>query len=181
MAEAVGLVASAISIGTLRIQITLSLNQLRSYWNNVKDAPKTFMSLIEDIELLNSILADIEDDQARNPFSSMLLDCSSLSRCLEHCRQAAKRLQELIDDLSNDLGSPSKFKKLWASNQAVLKKDKLNQYKDKLKSTVRLLTLSHQSYTRYDSMVCNKERRYYNHNYLPRYYLLRLFGFKQTF
>jgi hypothetical protein len=72
MAELVGVVASGISIGALAAQIAVSISKLKSYWNEIQEAPDDIASLIEAISDLHMLLADIEDDQRWNPMSSLL-------------------------------------------------------------------------------------------------------------
>ncbi|PMD40219.1 hypothetical protein L207DRAFT_458702 [Hyaloscypha variabilis F] len=148
MAELVGVVASGISIGALAAQIAASISKLKSYWDEIQEAPDDIASLIEEISDLHMLLADIEDDQRRNPMFSLLLDGVASSRCLEHCKRAADRLSELVDEVATDIQSSSGVKRRWASAKVVLKKDSLEKYRSKLERTIRLMTLSHQCYTR---------------------------------
>jgi hypothetical protein len=150
MAELVGVLASGISIGTLATQIGSSIAMLKNYWDEVKEVPEAVNSLLEDIEDLHSILADIDEDQARNPVSSLLLDSTSTTKCLTHCRRAAMRLKELVDELGADIDASSTLRKKRAAVKVVLKEKKVERYMNKLERTVRLLTLSHHCYTRSD-------------------------------
>ncbi len=149
MAEVVvGVIASGISIGTLAAQITSSIIKLKSYWDQVQDAPEDMLDLIEELEDLNQLLIDIEEDQRQNPMSNLILDPSSSSRCLQHCKRGATRLKELTDSLSEDMKGNSRSKRKWASVKLVLKKDKTDRYRMKLQRVISLLNLSHQIYTR---------------------------------
>ena len=148
MAEAIGVIASGITIGTLATGIASSIVKLKSYWDQVQDAPEDVRDLIEELEDLSYLLADIEDDQRQNPMSSLILDSTSTSRCLQHCKQGADRLKELTDNLRTDLDAPRKLKRKWASAKVVLKKSQIDRYKAKLERAIRLLSLSYQLYTR---------------------------------
>jgi hypothetical protein len=150
MAEVIGVLASGISIGTLAAQIASSITTLKSYWDEVKEVPEVVSNLLEDIEDLHSILGDIKDDRIRNPISSLLLDGTSPAKCLTHCRKAATRLSELVDELGADIDASNQFKRKKAAIKVVLTKKKLARYMKKLERTVWLLTLSHQCYTRFD-------------------------------
>lgn len=145
MAEVVGIVASGVSIGGLAGQITASIIKLKSFWDQVQDAPADIRDLIEELEDLNYLLADIEDEQR---LTSTVLDSTSSMRCLQHCKQGAARLKEVTDSLSTDLQANSKLKRKWASTMVMLKKEKIDRYKAKLERAIRLLSLSHQLYTR---------------------------------
>ena len=149
MAEAIGVVASGIAIGTLATGITSSIVKLKSYLDQVQDAPEDFQDLIEELEILSLVLADMEDDQRQNPMSSLILDSTSTSRCLQHCKQGADRLKELTENLSTDLDASSKFKRKRASAKVVLKRSQIDRYRAKLERAIRLLSLSHQIYMRW--------------------------------
>jgi hypothetical protein len=153
MAEVVGIVASSISIGELVAQIGSGVLRLKGYWGAVKEAPERIFDLLEEIDDLNSILADVEDDQLRNPISSLLLDNTSESKCLLHCQRAADRLKELAAALGTDLNASSQLNKKWAATKVILKKDKIERYIRKLERSARLLVLAHQCYSRYDCML----------------------------
>jgi len=152
MAEVVGLLASGISIGSLAAQIGSSILKLKCYCDEIQEAPEVVRDLLENIEDLYSILADIEDDQIRNPVSALLLDGRSRNRCLTHCQKAAFRLEELVNDIRVDIDSSKQLRKRWAASKVVLRKEKLDRYRDKLERTVRLLALSEQCYTRLESL-----------------------------
>ena len=149
MAEVVGIVASSVTIGTLATGISSSIFKLKSYWDQIQDAPDDIRDLLEELEDLGCIIADIEEDQQQNPVSSIILDSTSSTRCLQRCRQGADRLKDLADDLSADIGSSNRLKFKRASAKIILKKAQIEKFRARLERAVRLLTLSHQLYTRY--------------------------------
>ena len=149
MAEAIGIVASSVTIGTLVTGITSSICKIRSYWDQIQDAPEEIRDLLEELEDLGCIIADIEEDQQRNPISSIILDSKSSTRCLQRCRQGADRLRDLADDLSTDISSSNRLSFKRACVKVVLKEAQIKRYRARLKRAVRLLSLSHQLYTRY--------------------------------
>jgi hypothetical protein len=129
--------------------VAVSVAKLKSYWDLLEDAPEDIQRLIEEVEILSLILDDIKDDQVQNPISSLLLDGTSLSRSLQHCKMAADRLRLLTDDMGSSIDTSHHLKKRWASAKVLLKKDKIKKFKVELESATRLLSLSHQNYTRY--------------------------------
>ena len=148
MAEIVGVVASGISIGTLVMGVSSSIVKLKHCFDQVHGAPEDIMELIEELEILGSLFADVEESQRRNNMSSLILDSTSLSGCLQLCKQGLGPLKEITVALSADLDAPNRFKKKWGSAKVVLKKAQLDRYRVKLERAVRLLALSHQLYTR---------------------------------
>jgi len=148
MAEVLGTVASAISIGALAGQIASSVVKLKSYLDQVKDAPDDVRNLIDEIDDLQILLSDIEDDRARNPYSEMLLQNNSASRCLDHCRRGVERLSRVVDKMEADLQSLNPMKRRLNAVKMIWKRDQVEKYRTDLGSAVRLLSLSHQIYTR---------------------------------
>lgn len=148
MAEVLGLVASGVSIGALAGQIASNIVKLKSYLDQIRDAPEDVAILIHEIEDVHSLLSDIEDDQSRNPYLTMLLDNNSASRCLEFCKRGVERLQILVDDIAVDFEHLKPIKKTWKAAKIVWKRDRVEKYRADLASAVRLITLSQQIYTR---------------------------------
>ena len=59
--------ASGITIGSLATGVASNIVKLKLFWDQVHDASDDVRDLIEELENLNSILADMESDQRRNP------------------------------------------------------------------------------------------------------------------
>ena len=148
MAEVVGVVASGIGIGTLAAQIAGNIIKLKSYWDQVKDAPEDIRDLVEELEVLNHTLVHIQDDQHQYLKSNYIAHSTSLLASLQHCKQAATRLKELVDNLSEDIEHKGSVKRKWASIKVALKKEKVDKYRAKLERTIMLLLLSRQEYQR---------------------------------
>ena len=147
MAEAIGVVASGIAIGTLAAQITSSIVKLKSYWDDVQDAPQDIQDLLEEVDILRHLLNVIADDQRQNSASSLILDSTSISSCLLLCKKEVDQLQELTDSLGTHLDAKGSLRRKWASMKVVMKKDKVEKYKTKLERAIRLLSLSQQTYS----------------------------------
>lgn len=148
MAEVIGLAASGIAIGTLAAQITSSAAKLKSYYDQIESASEDLQDLIEELNIVQILIADIEHDQEQNPVSSEILDSRSTSSCLQYCKQGADRLKELTDSLSKDIETSTGLRRKWSSTKIVFRKEKIDKYKAQLQRAIRLLTLSHQVYTR---------------------------------
>ena len=129
MAELIGVVASGISIATLAVQIASSIVKLKSYWNELKDAPEDVWLLIEELEGLNILFSNIREDLQRNSTSEIKSASILALQCLEHCQRGASRLQELADDLHTDFSTSRENKFKWMSVRVVMRKDKIAKYK----------------------------------------------------
>ena len=150
MAEALGVAASGMSIAALAVQVASSVVKIKVCWGHIMDAPEEISFLLDELDDLCLVLSDIEEDQRWNPTSPLELDNTTASKCLDHCRRGANRLKELVEGLNSDIHSPNQLRRKWASTKVVLKKEKIKRYKSRLKAAIRLLSLSHQSYTRFD-------------------------------
>ncbi|KAK0511508.1 hypothetical protein JMJ35_006081 [Cladonia borealis] len=93
-------VASGITIGALAASIAKSVVKLKACWEAIQDASDDIHFLVKRVELLSLVLRDIQDDQTQNPVSSLLLDGSTVSTCLETCKAAADRLGQLADKMA---------------------------------------------------------------------------------
>ena len=69
--------------------------KLKSYLDQIKDAPEDIRILVESIELLQLSLAEIECDQARQ--QTVLLGTNSTLRSLDYCRRGVERLRRVVD------------------------------------------------------------------------------------
>ena len=148
MAEVVGVVASGISIATLAVQLTSSIAKLKSYWNELREAPDDIWLLIEELDELNILISNIRDELPRNPTSEATLASTTALQCLEHCQRGVSRLQRLTDNLYLDITKSRGIKLKWISAKVVMRKDEIAKCKSCLESSIRLLSLSYQMYTR---------------------------------
>ena len=149
MAELLGVVASGISIVTIAAQISSSVIKLKSYYDELNEAPEEIRSLIERVEILSMLLTQIRDDQGGNSLPSGTLDASSASRCLENCLTGADRLKELVDDLGAEVALSKGLKKKWIGFKVLLRKTKIDKFKNRLEGAIVLLNLSYQCYMRF--------------------------------
>ena len=141
-------VASSITIGALAASIAQSVVKLKACWEAIQDASDDVHFLVKRVELLSLVLRDIQDDQTQNPVSSLLLDGSRVSTCLETCKAAADRLGQLADKMATSVESSRQLKRRFASVKVVLKKNKIERFEAELQSCISLLQLSHETYTR---------------------------------
>ena len=141
-------VASSITIGALAASIAQSVVKLKACWEEIQDASDDVKFLVKRVELLSLVLRDIQDDQTQNPVSSLLLDGSTVSTCLETCKAAADRLGQLADKMATSIESSRQLKRRFAYVKVVLKKTKIERFEAELQSCISLLQLSHETYTR---------------------------------
>lgn len=129
-------------------QIASSVVKLKSYLDQIRDAPDDISILVDEIEDVHFLLSDIEEDQRRHPYSTILLDNTSASRCLDHCKRGVERLQRVVDEMAVGFESHKPMKRTWKASKMIWKRDRAEKYRAELASALRLMTLSHQIYTR---------------------------------
>ena len=142
------IVASGITIGALAASIAKSVVKLKACWEAIQDASDDVHFLVKRVEILSLILRDMQDDQMQNPVSSLLLDGSTMSMCLETCKAAADRLGQLANTMVISIESSRQLKRKCASVRVVVKKNKIERFEAELQSCISLLQLSHETYTR---------------------------------
>jgi hypothetical protein len=79
MAE-LGAVASAIGIASFGIQVADSVIKLKDFWERVKEAPEEIRFVLEEIETLSLVLAEIGQSSGNED----LVECAptSMNKCL---------------------------------------------------------------------------------------------------
>ena len=141
-------VACSITIGALAASIAKSVVKLKACWEAIQDASDDVHFLVKRVELLSLVLRDIQDDQTQNPVSSLLLDGSTVSTCLETCKAAADRLGQLADKMATSIESSRQLKRKCAFIRVVVEKKRIERFEAELQSCILLLQLSHETYTR---------------------------------
>jgi chromosome segregation ATPase len=144
MAELLGLVAGVINVTQLAGQVSVSVFKLRKLWNEVKDVPETITSLMKQLELLNPILSEIEKQvpQIQAAIPTDRLGVLSLN----HSRQAAQNLEQLVDDLQKQITSTKRLKKGIIMAKVVIRKEVIRAYQERLQNALQLLSLSQQTH-----------------------------------
>jgi hypothetical protein len=148
MAELIGVVADAVTFGTVVEQLASSVDKLKDCWEQIRDAPEDLKWLIRDIELFGIILAEAEDDWARGSAPADLFKNTSAAQSLRLCREASEEVDILAKDLERDVDSSSRLKRSYAAVRMAMQKKKVEKYRSRLKNVVGLLMVSQQCYTR---------------------------------
>jgi hypothetical protein len=94
MAEVIGLVVGVVSLG---VQLAESVQKLRRFHEALKAAPEKLVSIIDEIESLSGILAEMEGN---------LVSCDThakpgLQRCVASCRKSVDQSSTYVDGLES--------------------------------------------------------------------------------
>lgn len=153
MAELVGVIASAVTFGTVVAQLMNSVACLKDYCEQIRNLPSDIERLMRDIEVLGLVLGDIEADFAQKSIASALNDSKYVLQSLELCREAAVGLEAMYEDLAQDVQSARRIPQSYAIMKLVMRRNKIDKYKARLQDTIRLLLLSQQCYTRSETFL----------------------------
>lgn len=148
MAELVGVIASAVTFGTVVAQLTKSITCLKDFCEQIRDLPSDISWLVRDIEILGLVLGDIEGEFVQKPITSGLNDSKHVQQSLEFCREAAVGLETTYRDLVQDVQSGARIPQYYAMMKLVMRRSRIEKYKSRLQDVIRLLLLSQQCYTR---------------------------------
>ncbi|MCJ1478343.1 hypothetical protein MMC13_007021 [Lambiella insularis] len=143
MAEALGAVASGISIGALAIHIASSVQQILEFWSSVKSAPADVQILLEELELLAEILSTVDKNGADAKSSMRQVSAVKALRC---CQNAASCIDAVVRDLTDGFAMPQ-GRRYWTAVKAVLKDKRLTKALQRLERAKTLLSLAQQCYT----------------------------------
>lgn len=145
MAELIGVISSAITLGSLATQLATSIKRLKDYLEQIRDAPDDLKWLIRDIEVSGSIVAEIDTDSV---LIYHLNNKYAFAQSVRLCKDALQELDILVIDVGRDIDSSSRLQRSYAALRITMQRKKIERYKDRLKNVVQLLILSQQCYTR---------------------------------
>lgn len=146
MAELVGIVSSAITFATFAVQVSKSVQTLKGYWDSIRDAPDDLKWLLREVEILGSIIADVDKDLSQEPVPLGLRDSHHVTQSLRFCEEAVEYLEALCKDLLQDISSSSRLRRSYQAAKIIIHERKTEKHISKLHSVVRLLMLSQQCY-----------------------------------
>jgi hypothetical protein len=136
MAE-IGVIASGMGVASLAIQLTDSILKLKDFMDSVKEAPEEIKHLIEEIDMLGTLLSEIETSI---PNGGSEPDSPSMRKCWEQCSRALRVLEAIVQELHRDIERGRRL----GSFKAVLRKGAIERLKDRLKSAQIMLLMAHQ-------------------------------------
>lgn len=122
-AEAVvGVVASGAGLASLAIQLLESVNKLKNFYSDVKDAPKTLEEIISSLEEIETIIEWLESHRERNEEPLDIIEKPVL-RCCNRIKELESMVRPMELRIERSVKSKIKFafrKKETAGIQAKL-------------------------------------------------------------
>lgn len=133
MAE-IGSIASGIGVASFALQLLDGIKKLKQFWDDVQDSREDIRSTIKNLEALSSVLSDINTYSPDWP----LISSATVTKCLNLCQRGVDMLSVIVKDLSVAV---SKRKKIGGAT-AVMKKDTLEKFQNRLRDAQYMLVLA---------------------------------------
>lgn len=140
MAEILGIVTGGFGVASFAIRIVESALKLKEYYMAIKDAPDDVRYLIDEIETLSLIIADIGNNERQSDLPSVASQSSQ--KCFELCQKASLILEAVVRELDETIAKRKKI----GGVKAVLKKGTIDTLRDRLRSAHFMMMLSNQTY-----------------------------------
>lgn len=142
MAETLGIVAGAFGIASLSIQLAESVQKVKSFYENVKNAPPRLANLIEEIEGVSECVKELEHEYQ----STSLVTSASLQRCIKSSREAV----DYFETFAVGLQSRTKKSRFTGGLRFALSQDDIERMLGKLERLKSLLTMA---YTQFRQVI----------------------------
>ena len=128
--------ASGIAVVSVVIQLADSVKKLCNFLSSIKEAPQDVRTLVIDLQLLSSVLAEIANE-------TQLLDIDvTFVAILEECSAKVKELLDLFG--SFDFVCTSTYRRNWSSVKKVLSDSRIRKFQDNLERLKGTLVLAQQ-------------------------------------
>ena len=138
MAEALAIVASGVSIGSIAIQIVGSIERLSDIWSSIRGAPENVRAILKELTQLANLLAVIDESSecyAATPVHS------ALTQAKKDCQEVADTIEEVVKELANGLAA-SKRRRHWTAVKATLKETTIVRHQKRLESAKLTLVIA---------------------------------------
>lgn len=134
MAEMLGAVASGISIAQFAGSIIKIGFRIKSLLEDIRDVPDDLQHHLGQIQVLAPLLAEIDHGPS--------ISNGALLAAAKQCQQAARELEVLASELSNQVQSSQGFNRRFRSLQAVLQKSALARHEKRMQVSMQMLMLA---------------------------------------
>ncbi|KXH42053.1 hypothetical protein CNYM01_08403 [Colletotrichum nymphaeae SA-01] len=138
MAEAFGIVVSAFTVVEIAGKLGSSAIKLKKLWNEAQNVPHEISQLVEQVDILNTILADMDRELSQASAPSIGTSDASL-KC---CQQVVNELEILATDLQQQILTAKKSRRSITKLRVTLKRDLVQSCQQKLQFALQMALLS---------------------------------------
>ena len=141
-----GAVTGALTVIEVTARVGSGIFKLKQIWDEVKQVPQIITTLIDEIDMLNPLLAELEADMNLGQSHCATYGDPSAKRSVEFCRRTLDEMAAVTVDLTARVSSTKRARRGIAKGNVVLKKDVLLNFEDHLRRVVSMLGLAQQYY-----------------------------------
>ncbi|KAI4156645.1 MAG: hypothetical protein L6R39_001072 [Caloplaca ligustica] len=131
--------ASAITIGALAVQTVSTIKKAHDLYSAIKDAPENLRSLLEELQLLSTLLASFTECARPHHGSG-----GGLVIALAYCKDTLESIQTFSIDLENAVLRAKWASRQWTALKITFQERKLKGHLNRLERAKSLLSLAHQ-------------------------------------
>lgn len=139
MAEALGLAASIVGVGSFALQLAESVAKLKRFCAEVKNAPGRLQLLIVQTEIMGDLLLLVA---AANDETDMKIDGHPLQRCHALCKAAVDNLAAVANGFTRKLGR----RRYLTAVKMALMRDEIDELVERVEQSRSLLDTARQIY-----------------------------------
>jgi hypothetical protein len=114
MAEIFGVVAGGLSVASLAIQLTETIQRLKDFCDAVKECPGEIRVGLDEIEVLSLVLQDMEQSIRGKSFCLPAYE-AAVTKSLRLCWASNNVLRALLGDISTDMAGSTRLGPLKAA------------------------------------------------------------------
>jgi hypothetical protein len=138
MAEAFGVAAGVFGVVSLSIQLAESVQKVKGFHANVKNAPPRLADLLDEIAEMSDLIKDLEHEQR----STSIVTSPLMKRCIESSLKAV----EYFATFSLELDTRVKRRKIGGRVKFALGQEEIERMLNRVERAKSLLTLAYMQY-----------------------------------
>jgi hypothetical protein len=138
MAEAFGVAAGVFYVVSLSIQLAESVQKVKGFYANVKNAPPRLADLLEEIAEMSELIKELDHEQ----LSTGVVTSPLMKRCIESSLKAV----EYFAAFSVELDTRVKRRKIGGGVKFALGKEEIERMLNRVERAKSLLTLAYMQY-----------------------------------
>lgn len=147
MAETLGVVASAIAVVQLAGEVSKAVIKFKAFWQEIQDVPYHVRDLLEDIQILEPLLADVQRQFSNNDLPPEYWDAASAETSLAHCELALKTLVEVLKEIEKKVVTTKGFKRKMLAAKIMIREETVARLEKKLNRAMTMLRFARDGYT----------------------------------
>ncbi|KAF6840010.1 hypothetical protein CMUS01_04059 [Colletotrichum musicola] len=140
MAEAFGVVASALAVAELTAKFGVSLFKLKQLWNEVQDVPESINRTLRQLELVRPVIAELEAVLLEQ--TGAAYHGSTAYSSIQACSQIVDEMETLAVELQSQIASAKRSRRSLAKLKVSFKRESIQDHHERLRFILDLVSIS---------------------------------------